>query len=89
MSGTTPNIALELINVSERGALVRVSQNVAPGRITEIRLIGPESRSPVLRIAEVVRCDPAQVEGEYFVGLKFKEPLHGPELSSVSTIRSV
>ncbi len=89
LSGTNPNIALELINVSERGALVKTSSPLQAGRSTELKLFGPENRTPVVRTAEVVRCDPAQDGLTYYLGLKFKDPLKGPELNSVSTIRSV
>jgi hypothetical protein len=81
MTGCTPNIAKSLINVSLSGALVEVSTAVEPGRTVEVRLLGPESRQPVVRRARVVRCDGGS---KITLGLRFENPVAGPELSSVT-----
>lgn len=81
MTGCTPNIAKSLINVSLSGALIEVSVPVEPGRTVEVRLFGPEARQPVVRLARVVRCD---VGAKIMLGLRFENPVAGPELSSVT-----
>ncbi|HMP59510.1 MAG TPA: PilZ domain-containing protein [Gemmatales bacterium] len=82
MTGCTPNIARNLINVSLSGALVEVSASVDLGRMVEARFYSPESRRPVVRIAKVVRCD---VSGErIYLGLRFENPMAGPDLSGVT-----
>lgn len=81
MTGFTPNIAKSLINVSLSGALIEVSEPVAEGRAVEVRLFGPEAREPVVRLAKVVRCD---VGEKVTLGLKFENPVAGPELNRVT-----
>jgi hypothetical protein len=81
MTGFTPNIAKSLINVSLSGALIEVTEPVAEGRTVEVRLFGPEARAPVVRLAKVVRCD---VGAKVTLGLKFENPVAGPELNRVT-----
>jgi hypothetical protein len=73
------NLALEMLDVSERGIRLRVKEALAPGQPLEIHLSGLAHRKPLKVIARVVWCSPAE-KGGYWIGCQFERTLSYADL---------
>jgi hypothetical protein len=72
--GLGPNLALEMLDLSERGIRMRVKEPLAPHQQVEIQLSGLSHRKPVKVAAEIVWCVPA-ADGSCCVGAHFARGL--------------
>jgi PilZ domain-containing protein len=78
--GQGVNCAESLVDVSELGARVILTQAIDPGRRVELRLLGWGHKSPVTRTAGVIWCTPTEEEGRFLVGVQFEQYLSYDEL---------
>jgi hypothetical protein len=72
--GLGPNLALEMLDLSERGIRMRVKEPLMPPQQIELHLTGLTHRKPVKVLAAVVWCVPA-ADGSYCVGAQFEHGL--------------
>jgi hypothetical protein len=72
--GLGPNLALELLDVSETGVRVRVRESLENGKPVEIQLTGLAHPRPFKLLARVIWCVPA-ADGSFCVGARFDKGL--------------
>ncbi|MFQ3649662.1 MAG: PilZ domain-containing protein [Gemmataceae bacterium] len=82
--GLGPNIAIQLLDLSESGVRLLLREPMELGQEFELMLEGPGSR-PKRHLARVVWCVAAQ-DGSYVIGAKFDKYLPYPELLSLARI---
>jgi hypothetical protein len=80
--GLGPNIALQILDLSESGIRLLVREAMEVGREFEITLEGPGSR-PARHLARVIWCVAAQ-DNTFVVGARFDKYLPYPELLTLA-----
>ena len=80
--GLGPNIALQVLDLSESGIRFMAREALEIGREFELTLEGPGTR-PVRHLARVVWCVAAQ-DNTFVVGAKFEKYLPYPELLTLT-----
>ncbi len=68
--GLGPNIANQILDISETGARLRVREECEQSQEVELELAGPSHRKPVCIKGEVVWCIRTQ-DGDYCIGVQF------------------
>jgi hypothetical protein len=69
--GLGPNIANQILDISETGARLRVKEECVKNQELELHLSGLSHRRPVRMRGEVVWCVRTN-EGDYCVGVQFR-----------------
>lgn len=82
--GLGRNIALSVLDVSERGVRLMVREELKPGHEVEVSLEGVSVQRPVKRVATVVWCVAAE-DGTYCVGVRFEKLLGFADWQSLTT----
>jgi hypothetical protein len=77
--GLGMNVARALLDVSQTGARLLVTQELTAGREVEVGLLGAGQTRRTIRAAHVVWCV-ATAEGGFCVGLRFQKPLAEADL---------
>jgi hypothetical protein len=80
--GLGPNIAIQILDISESGIRLLLREPMETGKEFEVTLEGPGSR-PNRHLAQVVWCV-ALPDGSYVVGAKWEKYLPYPELLSLA-----
>jgi hypothetical protein len=68
------NLALSLLDLSEGGAALSVTEAIEPGKVVSIGLEAQSQPRPLLRTANVVWCRPG-ADGAHMVGVSFEKDL--------------
>jgi len=82
--GPGPNIAAGVLDVSEAGVRLLLTEQLPPGREFEVSLVGPGT-PPVKVIARVVWSVPA-ADGTFVVGASFQKDLSYADLLSLARL---
>jgi hypothetical protein len=80
--GLGPNLALDLLDVSERGVRLRVKEPLELHQQVEVHLTGLGHRRPVKVPAAVVWCVEA-ADGSYCIGAHFEKGLPYADLQQL------
>jgi hypothetical protein len=83
--GAGANIAVALLDVSEMGIRLLISENVEPGQLVEVRLRGPGHHRPAKLAAEIIWSVPT-ADRAYCVGACFREKLALNDLQRLATL---
>lgn len=78
-----PNLALAVLDLSETGARLVISEMLEPGRKVYVNLEGADKSRPILRGGDVVWSLPT-ADGAYCVGVHFHKPLQPGDLLSLT-----
>jgi hypothetical protein len=81
--GLGPNLALNLIDVSEDGLGVRIKSALAAGDEVEVELSPPGVRKPYKRVGEVRWCRKADDE-TFLIGVRLQKRLTFTELNELA-----
>jgi hypothetical protein len=80
--GLGPNIAVNVLDISERGVRLLLKEKLAPGHEFEVVLESAASR-PVKVVAEVIWMVEA-ADGRFCVGARFVKPISYAEMRALS-----
>ena len=72
--GLGPNIARQVLDISETGARLRVSAECEAKQEIKLHLNSLSSRKPLIAEGEVVWCV-ATADGDYCIGVQFRKPI--------------
>lgn len=80
-----PNIAVALLDLSESGARLEVSQDVKVGQEVTITLDSVVNMKSAKRLGNVLRCQPLE-SGHYALGVAFTKRLAYAEVSGLAGV---
>jgi len=82
-TGLGPNLALDLLDVSQTGACLVVREPLEPGQEVHIALLGQGHLRPVVTLADIIRCK-SLPDGHYEIGVRFRKLLRYADLQHLT-----